>query len=208
MGDFIRGDKSICLPIASEAKYRDIIFNAEVFRQFLNQTWMTHPEIFPPQIEAGYWFHDIIFSLKQQLPIRRIKLKENSQVYQLRPDFVMPYMIGKTDEIDKALYLCQFGIPFEALAYVFGRNPMYWYRAYVSLGRASLVGTTVKDPKRLPAHLVADEKHTWLSGKRVFIPTTAAQGCILGVSLTQSASVEALTDGYRDEREGSTPSRP
>lgn len=33
---------------------------------------------------------------KQQLPMRRIKFKENGEVYQLRPNFVMPYMIGKT----------------------------------------------------------------------------------------------------------------
>ncbi|VEP16798.1 hypothetical protein H1P_50003 [Hyella patelloides LEGE 07179] len=79
-----------------------------------------------------------VFSTKQQLPIRRIKLKENSQVYQLRPDFIMPYMVAKTDEIDKPMYLTraclrrgnlakfarQFGVPFDALAYVFGRNVM------------------------------------------------------------------------------------
>ena len=32
----------------------------------------------------------------------------------------------------------------DALAYVFGRNAMYWYRIYLSLGRASIVGTTIK----------------------------------------------------------------
>ena len=110
----------------------------------------------------------------------------------------MPYMVGKTDEIDKPMFLRQFGVPFEALAYVFGRDAMYWYRVYVSLGRASLVGTTIKDPKKLPEHLVADEKHTWLGGQRVYLPTTAAKGCILGVSLTESASPIALTEGYRE----------
>ncbi len=47
---------------------------------------------------------------------------ENGEVYQLRPDFLMPYMVGKTEEMEKPLYLCQFGVPFEAIAYVFGRN--------------------------------------------------------------------------------------
>ena len=54
---------------------------------------------------------------------------------------------------------------------------MYWYRIYLSLGRASIVGTTIKDPEKLPQHLVADEKHTWISGKRVYLPTTVAKGC-------------------------------
>ncbi len=60
------------------------------------------------------------------------------------------------------------------------------------------MGATIKDAQKLPQHLVADEKHTWLAGKRVYIPTTVAEGCILGVSFTQSASVEALTKGYQE----------
>ncbi len=73
---------------------------------------------------------------------------------------------------------------------------MYWYRIYLSLGRASIVGTTIKDPEKLPEHLVADEKHTWLRRKRVFLPTTVAKGCILGVGLTEAADGVALTQGY------------
>jgi len=198
MGDSTRGDKSICLPVESEKQYREIIFNPDSFRQYVTQIGQKHPELFPTQIEKGFWFHDFGFSLKQELPLRRIKLKANQSVYQLRPDFVMPYMVGKTDEIDKPMYLRQFGVPFDALAYVFGRDAMYWYRIYLSLGRVSLVGTTIKDPQKLPQHLVADEKHTWLGKKRVYVPTTVAQGCFLGVGLTESASAEALTQGYAE----------
>ncbi len=85
---------------------------------------------------------------------------------------------------------------------------MYWYRAYCSLGRVSLVGTTVKHAEKLPEHLLADEKHTWLKGERVFIPTTVAQGCELGVSLTDSASPKDLTQGYREFKEEVQQSRP
>ena len=77
----------------------------------------------------------------------------------------------------------------------------YWYRAYCSLSRGSVVGTTVKNAEKMPQHLLADEKHTWLSGERVFIPTTVAKGCILGVSLTTSAGLTALTEGYREFKE-------
>ena len=108
----------------------------------------------------------------------------------------MPYMVGKTSEIDKPMYLRQFGVPNDAIAYVFGRNPMYWYRIYLSLGRASIVGTTIKDSQKLPEHLVADEKHTWMAGKRVYVPTTAAKGCLLGVGLTKAADTVTLTQGY------------
>ena len=43
---------------------------------------------------------------------------------------------------------------------------------------------------------MADEKHSWWNGKRVYIAVTAAVGCILGVALCRSASSEDLTAGY------------
>lgn len=193
-----RGDKSICLPVNSEEQYRQLITNNPNFRAYLLQIYTTYPEIFPPGMDKGFCFHDWVVSSKQELSMRRIKLKANQQVYQLRPDFIMPYMVGKTDEIDKPMYLRQFGVPFDALTYVFGRNAMYWYRIYLSLGRASIVGTTIKEAQKLPQHLVADEKHTWLGGSRVYLPTTVAKGSILGVSFTESASASALTKGYAE----------
>ena len=79
---------------------------------------------------------------------------------------------------------------------------MYWYRAYVSLGRASLVGTTIKDPHRLSAHVLADEKPSRRQGNKAYIPTTVAQECILGAEVVESAGEEHLKKGYqvfRDE---------
>ena len=73
---------------------------------------------------------------------------------------------------------------------------MFWYRATVSLARNSLVTTTVKKPKDLPAHLVADEKHTRRNGKRVYIATTVANGCFLGAEVCEQADTESLTDAY------------
>ena len=57
--------------------------------------------------------------------MRRIKLIANDAIYQIRSDFIMSYMVGKTDEMGKSLYLCRFGLPFDAIAYVCGRNAMY-----------------------------------------------------------------------------------
>lgn len=44
--------------------------------------------------------------------------------------------------------------------------------------------------------MVADEKHSWWWGERIYITVTAALGCFLGVSLTQSADTEALQQAY------------
>ena len=103
-----RGDKSICLPVRSEEQYRQLIANNTSFRAYILQISPTYPEIFPHGMNQGFCFHDWVVSTKQQLPMRRIKLNTTQAVYQLRPDFIMPYMVGKTDEIDKPMmYLRQ-----------------------------------------------------------------------------------------------------
>ena len=65
-----------------------------------------------------------------------------------------------------------------------------------SLGRNSLVGTTVKDPNLLPKHLLADEKHSWVSVDKCYIATTVGAGCILGVSVAEDAGGQTLTKAY------------
>jgi hypothetical protein len=97
-------------------------------------------------------------------------------------------MTGRTQEVDHALFLMRFHVPCWAIAHVFGRDAMYGYRLEQGLGRFSVVGTTVKSPERLPKDLVADEKHSWLKGERVYIATTAAKDCILGAAVAPSAS--------------------
>jgi hypothetical protein len=57
----------------------------------------------------------------------------------------------------------------------------------------------------MPLHLVADEKHSWRLGERVFIPTTVGSGCFLGVDIVGSAETPDLVSGYgrfRDEALG------
>lgn len=43
-----------------------------------------------------------VHSIKQDLTLRRIKLTTTGDIYQIRPDFMIPYMVGKTHEIEKA----------------------------------------------------------------------------------------------------------
>jgi len=197
MGAARMGNKSICLPVVSETAYEKLISDPSTFRRYL-QLWIAKfPEIFPQEITDGFRFHDFIMSRKLNLRMRRIELVATGQVYQLRPEFALPYMIGRTDEVEKGLDLRRYGVPFDALAYVFGRDASYWYRACQALGRCSIVGTTVKDPKLLPVNLIADEKHSWRLGERIYIPTTVAAGCFLGVDLVESAGTKALIEGYK-----------
>ena len=150
----IPGDKTICLPIADGVDYNQLVKDRQGFRQYLDQLIAQHPELFPSEIVQGYCFHGFRTSAKLGLVSRRIRLVSNGEAYQLRPDFVMPYMIGETEAVEKGLYLRQFGVPYEAIAYVMGKDPMYWYRAAMALGRPALVGTALKDEAAFPPSLV------------------------------------------------------
>ena len=137
---------------------------------------------------------DSYVSIRLNIRIRRIEVENTN--FTIRPSFVMPYQTAFTKDIDNALFLRKFDIPFWALAHVFGRNASFWYRLESHLGRFSIVGTTIKEPAKLPAHLVADERHTKIRGKKCYIPTTVAEGCILGVAVTEKADNADLERGY------------
>jgi hypothetical protein len=106
-------------------------------------------------------------------------------------------MTARTADVEKGLFLTDFGVPPWALTYVFGRNDMFWYRLGISFGRNSIAGTTVKDAARLPDHLSADEKHTRIKGEKAYTATTVGEGCILGASVCRAAAAEELTNAYQ-----------
>ena len=188
--------KSICFPCESEADYRDAVADPHQMRQLLVAAYAQFPELFPAAFAGGFTWHDFYHSHKLDVPLRRLRLVQTGEVFLVRPSCYLPYGVARTEDIEKALYLRRWGVPFEALAYVFGRDAMYYYRAWVSWGRNSVVGTTVKDAAQLPEHLVADEKHTWLGGEACYLATTVGGGCILGAALAEEATTEALRQAY------------
>ena len=120
------GHKPICLPCASEGQYREYVDDPAQYRQYLGEMLSQYPERFPQEMDQSFPLHNSSVSIKQDLSMRRIKLHTTEAVFTLRPSFVMPSMIARTDEVEKALYLRLWGVPFDALAYVFGRNAMCW----------------------------------------------------------------------------------
>lgn len=191
-----RGDKTICLPFESEEQHQACLPDRPSYRQHLDKMLAQFPEAFPPEIGPGFRFFGSYRSKKQQQSLRRLQMKASQNVYQVRPSFLLPYQVARTAEVEKAIYLRQWEVPFEALAYVFGRAARYWSRLITAFGRPSLLGTTIKAAEQLPADLVADEKHTWLNGEKVYLATTAAQGCRLGAQRAQRARAEDLTVAY------------
>jgi hypothetical protein len=146
-------------------------------------------------MDPGFPLPACYVSLKQALIVRRITWKATGAVFARRPSFVMPYLMARTDEVEQALSLQQWGGPFDALASVFGRDALFWYRAWLAVGRPSRVGTTVKDPKKVPRDLVADEQLTRVARPQGSVPTTVGSGCVLGVSVVEAADTETLEQG-------------
>ncbi len=203
-----RRSKRICLPIDSEV-YQRMVSDQEAYRAYLDDCIRKHPELFPAAIERGYKLYGFCEeSVKMpDVRIRRICLHERDehgkvQVFQVVPSFVLPYLAGTAGEAEKPLFLhYKFGVPFWALSYVFDKDDSYWYRVSQQLGRPSLVGTTVKHADKLPEHLLADEKHTRILRNKAYVACTVAEECVLGTSISLSASEKELTDAYRNFKE-------
>jgi hypothetical protein len=189
-----RINRTICLPFSQE-EYSANVHEAIKFRNCIDNRIKRFPEVFPPEIKDGYRMKEIKTSKKLAIPIRRIEIAGTP--FTIRPSFVMPYMTGFSDDVENALFFRKFNVPFWALSHVFGRNDMYWYRMEKSLGRNSIVGTTIRNPENIPDHVGADEKHTRLLGKKIYIATTVGEQCILGSSIAKDAGEDALKCAYQ-----------
>jgi len=191
-----KGYRTLRVPFA-EHEYELFVSDKTFARERLDQLYGQYPELFPACFDHGYELYGFTaWSTKLDRRCRRLRLMATDTVYTVAPGFVMPYMTGYTDEVSKALFLMRFHVPCWAIAQVFGRDAMYWYRLEQRLGCFSVVGTTVKDAAQLPQALVADEKHSWRGGERVYIATTAGGECLLGASVATSASQVELTEAY------------
>ena len=186
-------NRTIVLPLKQRG-YASLVANAKRFRAYLEEQIVKHPQLFPADIKQGFLMKDRYYSEPMKLTIRRIKV--NGIAYTIRPSFVLPRLVGWTKDAQHALLLRKYSVPFWVLALIFGHTIMYWWRLEKSIGRYSLVETTVQHPDNLPPHLAADEKHSWLDGVKVYIATVCGWGCILGASVATKADETALSEAY------------
>ena len=200
-----RRHRTICVPISEEA-YPQLVNDPSEFRRTIDDCFRRRPELFPANFAHGYRLQDDRFWVKQEVPIRRVRLRDGT-ASSIRPSFLMPYLRARTEEVEGPLFLRTFGVPFWALAHVFGADPMFWYRRECGLGRFRVVGTTVRQAG-LPEHLVADEHHQPLDGQELSSATTVGSGCCLGAEPAEAAGAEELKAAYgtfRDEAHEVTP---
>jgi hypothetical protein len=188
-------NKTIYLSI-EESDYEIFMTDKKYARRVIDDFIKSNIELFPLDInKSGYILNGKTnVSKKQGIAMRRIKI--GMEVFQICPSFVFPYMVGKTDELEKALFLCKFHVPFWAIAYVFDKDPKYWYRIYCRMGNYNMVGTTIKHPENLPKNILADEQHIVVMGEKAYIATTVGGACFLGAEVSESASETALKNAY------------
>jgi hypothetical protein len=189
-------NKTIVLPFDQE-RYSDLLEDKPRYKAFVNAWIRAHPELFPDNIREGWSLHGFTKeSVKQGIRVRRIVTKADGEVWQIRPSFVMPYMTCDTRTAEKILFLEKW-TPAWALAHVFEKDVMTIHRVSTHMGRYNIVGTTVKQAEHLPKDVAADEKHSTISGEKVYIATTVAEHVFLGGSVSVGAGEEELTDAYR-----------
>ncbi len=185
-------------------QYEATMSTSQKARNCLTEQIKTHPELFPAAIAQGYKFNGWTEVSKKMpdMQLRRIRLLQTDKngrklAYTIAPCDVLPYMTGVVSDVEKGLFLKQFGVPDWALTYVLGRNDSYWYRQTEAFGRYNLVGCTVKEKDNIPKDLLADEKHAKAHGGKWYVGTTVAQDCVLGASVSTTADTKGLTDAYR-----------
>jgi hypothetical protein len=192
-----RGNRIIRLPI-TESSYLDLISDRKTFMNKLSIYGKLYPELFPKDWNSiDYGFHDYRTSKKLDLKHGIIRhKKDRSILYDIQPNYTMPYMSGLVKDVSFGLLLILFGVPFWLVAYGLGRDAMYWYRLFNHLGRFDLLGTTLLDPTKMPKDLVVDEKISYWAQQEVYACMTVGGNCILGMGLSQEESESALSRVY------------
>lgn len=167
---------TLYVPVAEKDYSKFMKDNAYAKQQI--QNWLkTQPELFPIPMQSGFAFNGKSrVSKKTRFQLRQIKV--GNEYYRLQPSWLLPYHQGISTHISKALFLLRFGVPFWALAFVFGRNAMYWYRVFLAIGRFNLVSTTLLKASNLPEDLLADEHHIRQEGNKAYVATTVGKGCL------------------------------
>ena len=137
----IKKNRTIVLPI-DEKNYDLFVNDLDTAHKVLQSYYLSNPEFFPEKMSEGYMFNGKT-RISKKLGVQMRKVKIDGFTYRIRPDFILPYNRQLTEQVANALFLKRFGVPFWALAFVFGRNPMWWYRLYLSFSQYNLLSTTL-----------------------------------------------------------------
>jgi hypothetical protein len=187
----------IRLPI-SEAAYKLLMSDRKLYIMRLSHYVDKYPNLFPKDwYSSTYGVHDLRISKKLGVSHYIVRSsKDRSVLYDIQPNFVMPYMSAYSKDVSFGLLLILFGVPFWLVAYGLGKNAMYWYRLFTHLGRFNLLATTIQDRSKLPQDICIDEKISYWSNQEIFACMTVGSDCILGMGVSQKEDEVSLRQAY------------
>lgn len=184
----------------TEKRYDLFMRDQKIAHQIIQTSYHKYPELFPKEMKNGYMLNGKS-RISKKLGIQKRKIKVAGISYRIHPSYVLPYCRGKTEDASKGLFLLKFGVPFWALAHVFGKNVMWWYRLYLTFHSCSIIGTTIKEGAKMPIDLLADEHHITVKGEKAYVATTCGASCFLGMQVCAKADQSSLEIAYANFKE-------
>jgi len=130
------------------------------------------------------------------LTIWRIQCASCKAVFTVLPHFVLRYRRMRPDVARQALIATHGGLSLEWCATICQISPMALYRLICALGQHSLVRVLLKCHLRLPAYILADEKHSKCLTEKVYLPTIVSGRVIWHLGYSDSKSAVAFTESY------------
>src|ERR671929_883888 len=130
------------------------------------------------------------------LTIWRVQCTTCRAVFTVLPHFVLRYRKMRPDVARDALLATHGGLSLEWCATICHISPMALSRVICAFGHHSLVSVLTRCGLRLPAYILADEKHSRCLTAKVYLPTIVSGRVLWHLGYTEEASAAAFTQSY------------
>ena len=130
------------------------------------------------------------------LTIWRMQCTRCKAVFTVLPHFVLRYRKMRPDVARDALLATHGGLSLEWCATICPISPLALYRVICAFGQHSLVSVLTRCGLRLPAYILADEKHRRCLTAKVYLPTTVSGRVLWHLGYSDSKSAAAFTQSY------------
>ena len=142
------------------------------------------------------------------LTIWRIQCTRCKAVFTVLPHFVLRYRQMRPDVARDALLATHGGLSLEWCATICHISPMALYRVICAFGQHSLVSVLTRCGLRLPAYILADEKHSRCLTAKVYLPTIVSGRVIWHLGYSDSKSAAAFTQSYGEFQQAALEQEP
>src|SRR5215467_4710448 len=120
--------------------------------------------------------------------IWRIQCPTCRAVFTVLPHFILRYRQMRPEVARDALLATHGGLSLEWCAVICHISPMALYRLVCALGHQSLVSVLTRCGLRLPAYILADEKHSCCLTDKVYLPTIVSGRVLWHLGYSDSKS--------------------